>query len=480
MRFIHASDLCLDGTVEHTIEGPAFWEQRLLDVSRRAAERLFQKVLDEQVEFLVLSGNVFNARLASPGTVLFLWEHWERLKHAGITVYWAGGEFDSPEDLPAAFPLPDNVHLFPNNTIQEYFFNRREDNEAVPVAKIVGMSRNQQNRRVRSSEFPLDPGGLFTVAVVNGDIAPETLTQQRIGFWAMGGAAQRRTFHGNPRKKGWDGKPIPLDLPDDWGSKRNRQDLPPSPYTVHYPGSTVARSPSQTGQYGATLVEVPFGEEPILTFFPTSPLRWLNDQITMNADDDGGQLAEIVRERIKNYRAAQKEEDLMISWFVDVPPGTALAHQLRRGTLAHDIVNELRSLYGKEEPLTWAVSLSLLLPDYLPKSFYEQQTILGDFVRGVKHFQDEPQEFLDLERYIPKHWESEDEAAGLRLAERLDNGGESLDADTPSPKYTQTDAQKETQRRVLREAAMVGVELLGTDLTKTFALDPFVTDDKPD
>ncbi|MDR0869704.1 MAG: metallophosphoesterase [Planctomycetaceae bacterium] len=468
LRFVHASDLHLDRTVEGVGECPAFWEQRFLDVSRRAAAALFQKALEEQVEFLILSGNVFNASLASPGTVLFLWEQFERLKKAGIAVYWAGGEFDSPEDLPAAFPLPDNVHPFPSSTIQEYYFNRLEDGETVPVAKIAGISRNQQNRRVRTSDFPLDPGGLFTIAAANGDIVPETLTQKRIDYWAMGGLDQRQVFHGNPRKKGLDGKPVPLDLPNTAAQKRNPQNLPPLPYTVHYPGSTVARSPKDIGLYGATLIEVPFGEEPVLTYFATSPVRWVNDQITMKADDDGGQLADIVRERIRNYRETQKDGDLLISWYVDVPPG-ALANQLRRGTLAHDIVTELRSLYGKEEPLTWAVSLSLLLPEYLPKTFYEQQTILGDFVRSVKHFQDNPQDVLDLEGYIPKQWGTSDGAATLLLSakETADENNEH------KVQYHRTEQQKETQRQVLQEAAVVGVELLGTDVVKTFALDPY-------
>jgi hypothetical protein len=476
LRFVHASDLHLGQTVEYIGEGPAFWEQRLLNVSRRAAEQLFQKVLEEEAEFLILSGNVLNANLASPGDLLFLWEQFERLKTAGIDVYWVGGELDSPEDLPSAFPLPNNVHLFPSNTIQEHYFNRQEDNESVPAAKIVGMSRNQSNRRIRSSEFPLDPGGLFTIAVANGDVEPETLSNRQIDFWAMGGLQQRVTFHGNPRKKGLDGKPIPLDIPEMNSSKR-KQDLPPLPYTVHYPGSTVARSPKNIGLYGATLVEVPLGEEPVLSFFPTSPIRWVNDQITLEADDDGGKLADEIRLRMKSYRDAQKSEDLMISWFVDVPPGH-LANQLRRGSLAHDIIAELRSLYGKEEPLAWAVSISLLLPERLPKPFYEQQTILGDFVRSVQHFQDNPSDLIDLEGYIPKPWTMEEERAKLLLADKTEEETGKEGTAARKFKYIQTEAQIEMQKNVLREAAMVGVELLSTDPVKSYALDPYAAKSK--
>ncbi|MDR0328024.1 MAG: metallophosphoesterase, partial [Planctomycetaceae bacterium] len=194
LRFIHASDLHLDRTLEGITESPPQWEQRMLDISRRAAERLFQKCVEEEVDFLVLSGNVLNANLAPPGLFLFLVEQFERLKKAGIAVYWAGGEFDSPEDLPSAFPMPENVHRFPSNSIQEFFFHRTEGRDTLPVAKLVGMSRNQRNKRIRSSEFPPEPGGLFTIAVANGDVEPETLSQRCMDYWAMGGNNKRQTF----------------------------------------------------------------------------------------------------------------------------------------------------------------------------------------------------------------------------------------------------------------------------------------------
>ena len=207
LRFIHASDLHLERTLEGVAECPAQWEQRTLDVSKRAAERLFQKCVEEEIDFLILSGNVLNANLAPPGIFLFLLEQLERLKKAGIAVYWAGGELDSPEDMPSAFPLPDNVYRFPSNSIQEFYFQRTEGQDILPIAKLVGMSRNQRNKRIRSSEFPPEPGGLFTIAVANGEVEPETLSQRYMDYWAMGGSNRRHTFHGNPRKKGPDGKP---------------------------------------------------------------------------------------------------------------------------------------------------------------------------------------------------------------------------------------------------------------------------------
>jgi len=467
LRFIHASDLHLERTIEGITECPAHWEQRMLDISRRTAERLFQKCIEEKIDFLVLSGNVLHAHLAPPSIFLFLIEQFERLKKAGIAVYWAGGEFDSPEDMPSAFPLPDNVFRFSSNSIQEFYFHSTEGPDTLPIAKLVGMSRNQRNKRIRSSEFPVEPGGLFTIAVANGEVEPETLTQRYIDYWAMGGSNRRHTFHGNPRKKGPDGKPLPVENIETTNTKRDKKDLPPQPFVVHYPGATLARTPLDTGHYGATLVEVALNEsgrpieEPVLTHFSTSPIRWINDCVPLEATDDGGKLADELRQRLKNYRDAQKGDDLFINWLVDIPPGP-LAQHLRRGGLTNDLLSELRAMYGQDEPMTWSVSISVLVPEQLSKSYYEQQTILGDFLRSVKHFQDNPQELIHLSGYIPKNWEHEETIKQLLLAEKVTD--EITDAEDKEPKerWVQSPAQTETQQRILREAAMTGLELFGT------------------
>ncbi|MGL4594523.1 MAG: metallophosphoesterase family protein [Thermoguttaceae bacterium] len=473
LRFVHASDLHLDRTLEGVLEHSGSWESRFLDISRRAAERLFLKAIEEEVDFVLLCGDVLNANLAPPGLFLFLVEQFELLRKSGISVYWAGGEFDSPEDWPIGFQLPDNVHHFPSNSIQEFYFQRSTDSELggtnSAVAKIVGMSRNQHRRTIRATEFPIDPGEIFTIAVANGDIDAESLGQRRIDYWGLGGSRERFIFHGNPRKKGIDGKSLPLDSQDaPSGIKRDFKTLPPPPYSVHYPGATVARSPQDIGSFGATLVEIPWGEEPILTFFPTSPIRWTNDQISVDVSADGGVLADEIRTRLKNYREIQKTDDLMISWYVDVPPGP-LAATLRRGKYVNDLLNELRTMYGHEEPMIWSVGINYLLPNRLPAPYYEQQTIFGDFLRGIKQHQDTPHEIIEVDPYLPKEWGADDDLAPLRLATKImlesseheSANAEPINEQKKRYRFEQTKSQQEMQQKILREAAMIGLELLG-------------------
>jgi len=466
LRFIHASDLHLERTLEGVTECPSHWEQRMLDISKRTAHRLFQHCIAEEVDFLVLSGHVLNANLAPPGIFLFLIEQFELLNKAGIAVYWAGGEFDSPEDMPSAFPMPENVYRFPSNSIQEFYYQRIEGPDTLPIAKLVGMSRNQRKKRIRSSEFPAEPDELFSIAVANGEVEPETLTHRSIDYWAMGGSNKRQTFHGNPRRRGPDGKPLSIEPEHrlNRNNKNNSAGTSAPPFIVHYPGATLARTPADTGTYGATLIEVVLDEsgrpleEPTLSHFSTSPIRWVNDRVVLEATDDGGKLADELRLRLKNYRDTQKGDDLLINWLVDVPPGH-LAQHLRRSGLTQDLLSELRAMYGQEEPMTWSVSISVLVPEQFPKAQYEQQTILGDFLRSVKHFQDNPQELIHLEGYIPKNWEHEETIAKLLLAEKVKDEITDVGNTEPKERWVQSSIQAETQQRILCEAAMTGMEL---------------------
>lgn len=109
--------------------------------------------------------------------------------------------------------------------------------------------------------------------------------------------------------------------------------------------------------------------------------------------------------------------------------------------------------------MTWSVSISVLVPEQLPKAQYEQQTILGDFLRSVKHFQDNPSELIHLGGYIPKNWEHEETIKQLLLAEKVKD--EITDAEDTEPKerWVQSPAQTATQQQILREAAMTGLEL---------------------
>jgi hypothetical protein len=107
--------------------------------------------------------------------------------------------------------------------------------------------------------------------------------------------------------------------------------------------------------------------------------------------------------------------------------------------LAAELLDRLRADFGTAPPApTWSVALESELPEDLPVEWYEQQTILGEYLRDLRHYEINPSVPLDLDGYLGAK-------VGAALAEMTGL------------------AEGRGRQRVLREAALLGVDLLGVE-----------------
>lgn len=400
-RFVHASDLHLEQPPFGIAEVPEHLRELFLECAYRAAERVFAVVLSEEAQFLVLSGDVLQPQQTGPRGPLFLAEQFQRLAERGVEVFWSGGRVDPPEAWPTSVRLPDNVHVFPSGRIERLTVQR----EGVPIASIVGASR-QQGETVRFDDFSLSPDGLFTVAVLHGDVETEALRSRGIDYWALGGNHARKTLYNDPK-------------------------------TAAYPGTPQGRSPSQAGAHGCTLVEVDADRRVRAAFMPADVLRWHNERIMIDAEANADGLQSRLADRVLALRQSNPGTALVVSWTI-VGEG-ALVGQLRRGSLAAKILETLRTGHGFGSTPLWSVSLSAEPLVALPPSLYEQETIRGDFLRKLREYQSDPQKPIALAAYLSEADRGGPLAAAISEADRS---------------------------RVLHEAAFLGVELLSGEEPK--------------
>jgi DNA repair exonuclease SbcCD nuclease subunit len=396
-RFVHAADFHLERTPFGVTEVPDHLRELFLEAAYLAAERVFETALSEQAEFLVLAGDLLNPRWTGPRGLLFLAEQFRRLAERGIAVYWAGGRVDPPDAWPSAVPLPDNVHVFPAGRPQEHVHYR----DGTALARVMGISR-APNRGIRVSEFDPDPGGLFSIAVVHGSLDAESLSGRGIDYWALGGSHARHT---------------PFS----------------SPHMAHDPGSPQGRWPGECGPHGCTLVQVEGGRAARTTLVPTDVMRWQSERIAVEEATTPDDLERLLHERMQGVVETAPGMDLLISWTV-VGDGPLMA-QLRAGPLAGQLLEKLRTRYGFGPPAAWSLSLSAEPAAMLAPEWYEQETIRGDFLRELRHLQIHPSESLELQSYLSRG----QEAGTLGVAADLD---------------------QVTRERVLREAALLGIDLL--------------------
>jgi DNA repair protein SbcD/Mre11 len=396
-RFVHSSDLHLEQPLMGMAEAPDHLRDLFCEAPYTAASRVFEAVLAEDADFLVLSGDILHPQNTGPRGPLFLVEQFGRLAERGIGVYWAGGTVDPPEAWPAALPLPQNVHVFPHGRAEEAVVQR----DGEPLARLVGIGRQRQCS-LRPGDFAPDPSGLYTVAVAHGDADAAALQTRGIHCWALGGRHQRSTPLGGP-------------------------------VLVHYCGSPQGRRPEETGLHGCTLVQVDEQGQARTTLIPTDAVRWLGERVAVDETTLREGLETRLRDRMHSLLEASPTTGLLIAWTV-AGQGSVVG-QLRRKNLAAELLEGLRGDYGHRSPPAWSVSLEVELSETLPPEWYEQETIRGDFLRAIRQLQMNPEEPLALDSYM-----AETHLAGTLAAAAFPG--------------------KAARDRALREAAALGVDLL--------------------
>lgn len=398
IRFVHASDFHLELPLSGLPDVPEPLRDLLIDAPYQAATRVFDAAILEHADFLILSGDILDPLTSGPRALAFLLEQFERCAARGLAVYWAGGRIDAPEAWPATVPLPPNIHVFPAGKLEE-ITHLREDQSHV---SLMGISWSER-LRIHASEFRGDGTERFRVAIAYGNFDAASLSPQPIHYWALGGEHQRRTLFS-------------------------------SPFAAHYPGTPQGRTPQETGAHGCTLVSVDTEAKIRTQLLPTDSVRWHEEVVHVSDSATRADLERLVRDRMQTIVADAGERTVLVGW--RLTGAERLASSLRHGGLANEFCEMLRTEYGRRRNPAWTYSFELEPPESLPQQWYEEDSILGDFLRAVQTQESGRAEPLRLASYL-----ADAQAVGVY--------GRALEVSDPASRL-----------KLLREAATLGVDLL--------------------
>ncbi len=171
---------------------------------------MFEAALAEDVDAVLLAGDVLNVDRAGPPAIMLLLEQFSRLADRGIPVYWAGGVADLPDHWPRSVTLPKNVHVFPVGRVETLDLVR--DGET--IARVQGTSC-RENGEVDTRGFHRDAHGLFTIGVAyeqgagskeqgigNSRLhAPSSLLQTACTTWRSVGRHSHQTVDEQPGRR---------------------------------------------------------------------------------------------------------------------------------------------------------------------------------------------------------------------------------------------------------------------------------------
>lgn len=390
LRLLHASDLHLELPLWGLAEIPDHLRDLMIEAPYQAAEQVFETALAEDVDALLLAGDVLNVDRAGPPAIMLLLEQFARLADRGIPVYWAGGAVDLPDNWPRSVPLPDNVHVFPVGRVETLDVVRGDET----VARVQGTSC-REGGIVEARGFHRDAHGLFTVGVAYGTDDSPGHEGDRVHYMALGGRHRHETVDHEPG-------------------------------IAYYCGTPQGRGPSETGPHGTTLITVDESGRAKTRFVSTDCVRWIRESLEVTATTRSEQFFDRMVDRLEKLQAKEPGLDHLVCWEIR---GTGpLVNRLRPGGLADELLVDLRRRFGesaKGRSVAWSASLECRAPLSVPPEWYDQETVLGDLLRQVREYELHDELPLDLRQFVPDDMRG-DPLAAMAQVDGRDERGELL------------------------------------------------------
>lgn len=204
IRFIHAADAHIDSPLRGLEAHDGAPVDVLRGATRRAFENLIQLAIDENIDFMVLAGDLYDGDWKDYSTGLFFRGQMARLRDKNIAVYLIAGNHDAASVISKKLSLPENVHVFSTRTPESVTVNGHP---------VVIHGRGFPNRLVPENlvlDFPSAVPNMFNIGLLHTSLtgraghdtyAPcsETdLSQKGYGYWALGHIHQPEVISQDP------------------------------------------------------------------------------------------------------------------------------------------------------------------------------------------------------------------------------------------------------------------------------------------
>ena len=301
-RFLHTADLHLDSPLQGLASREGAPVAELRGASRRAFDNLVQLAIDEEVDFLVIAGDVYDRDWKDYSTGLFFRSRMVRLKDAGIPVFLIAGNHDAASLISRKLSLPENVTSFPGEA------PRTVEPEAWPVA-IHGMSF--PSRVVVENlalDYPERVAEKFNIGILHTSLAGgeghdtyapcsvSDLVSKEYDYWALGHIHQPAVIHETP-----------------W---------------IVYPGNIQGRHARECGERGCRLVTVDDKlEVEECAWHPLDVARWERVTVDLAGVDSFEVAVNLAREQIG--KAVARAGERLVAMRITFSGATGLHGQLQ-------------------------------------------------------------------------------------------------------------------------------------------------------
>lgn len=365
-RFIHAADVHLDSPLrglEAYQDAPV---EQIRCAARRAFDNLVDLAIDEEVDFVLLAGDLYDREWKDYNTGIFFVNRMGRLRDAGIPVFMVSGNHDAASQITRALNLPDNVTLFSHRKCE----SRILDQLGVAIHGQSFASRAVADDLTQ--QYPQGNSGFFNIGILHTSLngrpghdpyAPCTLDALRskgYQYWALGHVHQREEVARDP-----------------W---------------VVFPGNIQGRQIRETGAKGCTLVTVDDHQRVSIEMRELDVLRWSLCQLDLDGCDKPESLLELVREAFESERERSDGRPLAVRLIVH---GTTVLHALLHDNVSH-WHEEFRAVAASLGDVWLEKIMITTRKEQQPPDRFADDSPLAALQKSVEGIQFETSRLLDL------------------------------------------------------------------------------------
>ncbi|KRL04772.1 metallophosphoesterase family protein [Liquorilactobacillus oeni] len=285
MKFIHTADLHLGSPFEGLSAIPESYLERLHRGTNAAFLFLVKVALHEKVDFILIAGDFFDNHRPSVALQVMVYEQFEKLQRAGISVYLCLGNHDYLDLDKASVFFPENVYLFPNYPTTKSFLIKGEE------IAITSFSYAQRWSKDIIQKFPKKSTAKWHLGMLHGALretdlgshyAPfskEQLFEKKYDYWALG------HIH-----------------------KRTELSLAPP---IIYPGSIQGKNRKETGPKGFYIVEEQGGKL-IPHFHELKTVIWQTLDFVIEKNSNRAAFEKKIFEELTRLAADNSEAELIL------------------------------------------------------------------------------------------------------------------------------------------------------------------------
>ena len=355
-RFFHAADIHLDSPLTGLagIEGRV--AERIRSAPRAAFEALVDRAMQDQVDFFVIAGDLYDGTWRDYKTGLFFAEQMGRLNQAGIPVFALHGNHDAESQITRPLALPDNVQVFGTRKAQTFQLDR------LNVALHGHSFREKAVTDNLVPDYPAPVQGAFNIGVLHtalggmgahANYAPcglPELVAKGYDYWALGHVHQSQVLNERPH--------------------------------VVFPGNLQGRHVREAGPKGACLVTVDEGQVVEVAALTFDVVRWAVLDVDVVAADSTVDVVELMRQALA--QGVVSADGRLLSARLVLQGRTELHSQLV--TDAENLTAEARAAaLGLGDEVAWVERVAVrTAPAMDAAKLGAREDILGDLQRMLK------------------------------------------------------------------------------------------------